>query len=129
MKAVSNAGKLARIYAKRAAGLSHALRTGLRNAAIAVDNKQVSLLSGGDGAGDYPIPVRTGNLMGGHFFAVRSSSLAVVGNTTSYAEAIHEGKGSSKVYGRRAFLDDAVEAVNVTEIVRNVVKRKVLVIR
>lgn len=98
---------LAREFMARRRKLDAARRRGLRKWAAIVDRKQVDNLRGGNQAGDYPVPVRTGNLLGSHFFAVRSSDMAIVGNTASYADDVHDGKGSSAVHGRRPFLEDA----------------------
>ena len=121
-----NPEQLARDFKKRANGLSKAISTGLRNAAIKVDNEQVNNLRGGSAPGDYPIPVRSGNLLGSHFFKIKNSVTALVGNTASYALAIHDGKGRHEVYGRRPFLDDAVEAVDVQGEVRKETSKVVL---
>lgn len=114
----TNAGKLASRFRRRIGKLDAAIKRGLRNAAIKVDNAQVDLLSGGSEPGDYPIPVRSGNLLQGHFFKVVSDYLALVGNTASYALSVHDGEGSSSEYGPRPFLDDAVERVDVAQDVR-----------
>lgn len=111
-----SAGKLARTYRQRRARLDAAIRAALRLAAIEVDRGQTDNLRGGSESGDYPVPVRSGDLLQGHFFRVLSGSLAIVGNKSGHAVAVHEGEGSSAPYGRRPFLDDAVESVDVTEI-------------
>lgn len=108
MNIFSNASQIAKRYRVRAQQLSQALRKGLRNAAIAVDAKQVENLSGSGPGGSYPVPVRTGNLRGGHFWDLRGDRLAIVGNTTEYAEAIHVD---------RPFLDRAAEDTPVFDIV------------
>lgn len=104
-KITSNALALARKYRRRREQLDGALRRGLKKAAATIDNAQVDNLSGSgaDAPGAYPVPVRSDNLRGGHFFQVNNSHLAVVGNTAVYAAAIHED---------RPFLDDAAEAVD-----------------
>lgn len=114
----TNALKLAQTFRRRIRALDAGLRKGLRNAAIQVDNAQVDLLRGGVNPGDYPIPVRSGNLLQGHFFDVKSDYLAVVGNTARYALPVHEGLGGHAVHGRRPFLDDAVEREDVVGEVR-----------
>lgn len=110
----SNAGNIYRRWEKRRQSLDAARKKGLRNAAAAIDAAQVENLAGSNAAapGSYAVPNRSGNLMGSHFFQVKSSSMAIVGNKAAYALAIHEGLGSSKVHGRRPFLDDAVESTD-----------------
>ena len=114
---------LAKAYRSRAARLSKELTKGLRAGAVAIDRAQVENLSGGENPGDYPIPVRTGNLRSSHFFAQRGDRLFVIGNTAAYARAVHEGLDSSDglgrgnyVHGRRPFLDDAADSVDVLAI-------------
>lgn len=116
---VSNAGQIAKRYQRRRQRLDRALGRGLKKAAAAIDREQVDNLSGSGSAapGDYPVPIRTGTLRGGHFFRVRSERLAIVGNTTEYAVAIHED---------RPFLDDAAEAVDHLAIVAGEVRKAVL---
>lgn len=104
----SNAGQVAARYQARERRLGQALRRGLRLAAIAVDAAQVENLSGSGPPGSYPVPVRTGNLRGGHFYQVRNERLAVVGDTAEYAAAIHV---------ERPFLDRAAEDTPVFDIV------------
>lgn len=123
MKITSNAASLAAKFRRRIKKINAALYKGLRRAAIKVDNAQVKNLIGGEKPGDYPVPVRSGNLLQGHFFKVVSSRFAVVGNSASYALPVHEGKGSSAVYGKRPFLDDAVESVDVQGEVRSELKK------
>jgi hypothetical protein len=114
----SNADDLARRFGRRIGKLEQAIGRGLRKWAASVDNAQVNNLRGGSAPGDYPVPVRSGNLLQGHYFVVRSHYLALVGNSASYALPIHEGRGSSHVYGRRPFLEDAVASVDGAAIVR-----------
>lgn len=105
----TNALALADRYRKRRQRLNRALGRGLKRAAAAVDRAQVENLSGPKSAepGSYPVPIRTATLVRGHFFQVNSYRLAFVGNTTEYAAAVHQG---------RPFLDDAIERVDVAEI-------------
>lgn len=125
----SNAPDLARRWALRRARLDAALKKGLRSAARAVDRAQVKHLSGlgSDAPGSYAVPVRLGHLRASHFFKVESSSLAIVGNTATYAVHVHEGQGSSAPYGRRPFLDDAVADVKPTERVITAARRALAV--
>lgn len=115
--------KLAREFMARRRKLDAAMRRGLRDWAATVDRKQVDNLRSGVEPGDYPVPVRTGNLLGGHFFSVKSSHLAIVGNSTSYALAVHEGQGSNSVYGRRPSLEDAANDTDGVAIVQQRVQR------
>lgn len=107
--------QLIRKYQQRIAVLKKALKRGLTKAAAKVDRAQVDNLRGGVEPGDYPVPVRTGDLLGSHFFTVPDYTHAIVGNSSGHAIAIHEGKRSSAPYGRRPFLEDAVEEVDVAE--------------
>ncbi len=116
-------GKLAREFMARRRKLDAALFRGLRNWAIAVDRAQVDNLRGGNQPGDYPVPVRTGNLLGSHFFAVPAKRRAVVGNTASYAVPIHEGQGGNAVHGRRPFLEDAAKATDGAAIVQKPLRK------
>jgi hypothetical protein len=73
------------------------------------------------GSGKYPVPVRTGNLRrlldfvlpgqtkssGGKTFSSSMDSV-IVFDSALYAMTIHEGKGSSAKFGRRAFLTDGL---------------------
>lgn len=76
-------------------------------------------------AGGYPVPVRTGNLRNhlnlllhgqtksdeyGSYSAGEFES--IVYDSTPYANVIHEGRGTSKKYGPRRFITDALERFN-----------------
>jgi len=88
--------------------------------------KQKSRLRGqsddlGARPGSYPVPVITGNLKRLLDFLDPGQSKdefsagpleAIVYDSAEYAQVIHEGKGSSSAYGRRPFLDDALEQFN-----------------
>jgi len=74
-----------------------------------------------EGAGGYPVPVRTGNLKRllnfvdpgqskGSFTA--GSMEAIVYDSAEYASVIHEGRGSSAKFGPRRFIDDALAKFN-----------------
>ncbi|MCK5021374.1 MAG: hypothetical protein KAS32_30460 [Candidatus Peribacteraceae bacterium] len=72
-------------------------------------------------AGDYPVPLYSGHLRrsmdivlpgmskaaGGDTFTAGENEV-VIFNSAEYAGVIHEGGGSSEKYGRRAFLEDAI---------------------
>jgi len=88
--------------------------------------KQKNLLRGqsddlGARPGSYPVPVITGNLKRLFDFLDPGQSKdrfsagpleAIVYDSAEYANVIHEGTGSSTAYGRRPFLDDALEQFN-----------------
>ena len=89
-------------------------------------------------AGGYPVPVRTGNLKrlldfldpGETFSNDRGSYTAgktevVVFDSAGYARVIHEGTGSSKKFGKRPFLHDALEKFNSGGNVVNIVTREI----
>ena len=124
----TNASQLAAKFRQRAERLGGALKAGLRTVAAQIDRYQVENLRGADSAdpGDYPVPARTGHLLGTHFWDVKSETFAVVGNTAEYAVDIHEGRGSSAPHGRRPFLDDAAEAVDGVEIMVVELRKEVL---
>lgn len=119
MRITTNANKIARKFRRRAQRLSGTIAKLLLQAAVAIDAKQVDNLSGSNTAapGSWPVPNRTGNLMGSHFWEVRGSQLAVVGNTAGYAAKIHED---------RPFLDRAVDDVNVLNLFARGIQREVL---
>lgn len=101
-----------RIQAKLRA-LDNAVGRGLRKVAATVEREQIKRLGGAAKTpGVYPVPARTGHLRRETFFEVKTSRFALVGNTATYALAVHEGLGSSKKYGRRPFLEDAVNEVD-----------------
>lgn len=77
------------------------------------------------GAGGYPVPVRTKNLLShlawlypGKTKADEYGSFSagpfetVIYNSAPYANVIHEGRGSSAKFGPRRFLTDALEKFN-----------------
>lgn len=120
---IGGPGKLAAAFMARRRKLDAAMKRGLRNWAAEVDRKQVDNLRSGNRPGDYPVPVRTGNLLGGHFFRVESSRMAIVGDTAAYAKAIHDGEGSSAVYGPRPYLEDAANDTDGPAILQTEVRR------
>lgn len=128
MNVRTNASQIAARFRRRAERLGGALKSGLRDAAAQIDRYQVENLRGSNAAdpGDYPVPARTGHLLGTHFWDVKSETLAIVGNTAEYAVDIHEGRGSSAEHGRRPFLDDAAEATDAVEIMAVEVRREAL---
>jgi hypothetical protein len=84
------------------------------------------------GAGGYPVPVRSGYLRkmldwlkpgeaksaGGLAFAAAGNE-AVIYDSAEYANAIHEGRGSSRQYGKRPFMTNALERFNQGGKIRN----------
>lgn len=93
-------------------------------------------------AGGYPVPVRTGNLRNhldlllhgqtksdeyGSFSAGQFES--IVYNSTPYANVIHEGRGTSKKYGPRRFITDALERFNQSDRIRKIIEEEIAKIR
>lgn len=88
----ANGQELAADLRDRRQRLTEALAVGLRRIAVAVDAEQERRLNGAGAPGAYPVPVRTGNLRGSHFFDVQTAAgMAIVGNTAAYAHIIHDG--------------------------------------
>ncbi|NOZ68011.1 MAG: hypothetical protein GXP46_01880 [Deferribacteres bacterium] len=89
-------------------------------------------------AGGYPVPVRTGHLRrmldwlgpgetktaGDHTFTAGPME-AMVYNSAEYAMVIHEGRGSSEKYGRRPYLEDALDAFNQGDRIRNTIAEEI----
>jgi len=95
--------------------------------------------------GSYPVPIITGHLRRslnwlkpgeaksypetGTFLAMLEPPQAVIYDSASYAETIHEGKGSSRKFGRRPFLTDAFERFNqgskVAQMIEEEVKKEI----
>lgn len=86
---------------------------------------KVSTKRGGAYAGGYPVPVRTGHLSrslawlrpgatktgdAGTFTAGEHE--VVIYNSAIYADVIHEGRGSSAKFGRRPYLENALQKFN-----------------
>lgn len=107
----TNARQIAERYRRRGAEVPRSIKFWLREAAKAVNRAALDNLRGGEKPGDYPVPSRTGDLLGSQDFRP-AATYAVVFNTSGHAVAIHEGRGSSQKYGRRPYLDDAVDAVD-----------------
>lgn len=108
----STANKVSANLAKAIKALSPNLLVALRAAAIKINQLTLDNLAGSHKAdpGSYPVPNRTGNLFRHQDWAPAAGSMAMfVFNDARYARAIHEGTDSSSRYGRRPFLDDAVE--------------------
>ncbi len=91
-----------------------------------------------EGAGGYPVPVRTGDLRrhldwlkpgesktgpAGTFAAGQNE--AVIYNSEEYANVIHGGYGSSAKFGPRPFLTDALEKFNVGDRIRKNIEEEV----
>lgn len=133
-KVSSNAEQLAARNRRRRQAMSTAIREGLHTIVVAVDKAQVKNLSGDKGAapGSYPVPNRTGNLFRGAFFKVdpRTRNFAVVGNTTKYAAAVHNGRPTNKGPQRpRPFLDDAAKSVPTTKLMAVAIARRMLAVQ
>lgn len=114
----TNAEAIAEAIRTRGDELRRAIGTGLRKAALAVERAQVKRLSGGGEPYSYPVPVRTGHLRRSTFVRKLGEFEYAVGNTASYAYAVHSGnvnewagRGRRRMVSRpaRPFLDDAVQ--------------------
>ncbi len=109
---VTDARKVAGIFAARAVRWREAVSRGVRKATIAVDRAAAKRLSGSGAPMSYPIPVRTGFLRRSQGLQVTTDS-GMVFNTADYAWAIHEGrKDIPKLNKRRPFLEDALKDAN-----------------
>jgi len=108
---MSSAQELADKFSRRAALLEKALEKGLKTIALKVDRAQADNLRGGVNAGDYPVPVRSANLLRNRFFSVVGSRYAIMGNKSAHATSVHAGTGPNLIHGPREFLEDAVESV------------------
>lgn len=90
------------------------------------------------GAGAYPVPVRTGNLRrllnwlkpgesktgpAGTFTA--GSSEVVVYNSALYAHGIHEGTGSSAKFGPRHYLTDGLDRFNQGDRISGIIEEEI----
>lgn len=121
------------------------MRLSNRGAIIGADNsitKQKSRLRGqsnsiGARPGSYPVPVVTGNLrrmldwldpgqsksgLAGTFTA--GDMEIVVFNSAAYANAIHEGRGSSSGFGPRPFLFDGLKKFNEGARIKRIVEEE-----
>lgn len=103
------------------------------------------------GAGGWPVPVRTGNLKRllawlkpgatktvAAFSDLRSQKTVTLGgslsagtqeviiyNAAEYANAIHEGRGSSAAYGKRPFLTDGLTRFNQGDRIRAILEEEI----
>lgn len=119
----STAGALARQFQAYARAWDAAVAKGLRDVAITVERGAVKNASGPRSAapGEYPVPIRSGRLRGSiqSRFGARESMVIA---TMEYASAIHNGftpygnPNAKKSYIGRPFLQDAVDAIDPTEI-------------
>jgi len=90
------------------------------------------------GAGGYPVPVRTGHLRrslawlrpgtsktgdSGTFSA--GDHEVVIFDSAEYANAIHEGKGSSAKFGRRPYLQNALQLFNQGDRIRQIMEEEI----
>lgn len=104
-----------------------AMVRGMSRIIVGVNREAVKNLSGPGAkksktaAGGYPVPVRIGHLRRSENFVLpgktkTSNGLSfsagrfggIVYNTAEYSRVIHEGRGSSRKYGKRAYISDAV---------------------
>ena len=124
MSLQTNAGKVAAIYAARAARWSMALGRAMLRALTAVEGKAIDLLSGSGAPFTYPIPVRSGHLRRSMGSKLVSQTTGLIFNTASYALPIHEGK-VGRGYGRkgirnvarRPFAEDALRLAKPGEMI------------
>lgn len=102
------------------AALDAGLHKGFKRAALAINTAAEDNLRGAKTAPawSYPVPARTGNLLGSQNYKVEPGLVAYVFNNATYAGAVHSGRMSSWagrgkhriIYGdARPFLDDAVK--------------------
>jgi len=124
---ISNAPNLARRWVARGDAVPDAVARGVRKVVFTVENKAEELLRGAGTAapGSYPVPVRSGFLrrsMG----ATASGGRGLVFNSAEYARAIHDGfrpygNKHAKPVPARPFMDDALAATDIAEIMDSVV--------
>lgn len=119
---ITNAAKIAALFRSRAQNLERALRRAWRKIGIEIDRKQADNLRGGEAPGDYPVPVRTGDLLRERFFDARRADYLIVGNKSAHAVSVHKGLGPNTPYDPREFLTDAINDVPALEILRNEIK-------
>lgn len=117
------------LYAQRAAELPAAIRRGTRNVLLAVERQATKNLTGSGKAGEYPVPVRTGNLRRSMGVRQESDVVGYVFNRARYAHAVHTsgfhayGNPHAPFYKGRPFLDDAADQVDTGLIFRRGVAR------
>ena len=117
----------------RAEALDRVLPAFLRDLAQRVDRGAHARLSGGSGAGDYPLQRVTGTLARGmgHRSGQRQAVVynqAVSKKGKGYARAVHEGfhaygNPNAPYYGPRRFLTDAVADENPVERLQQALER------
>ena len=100
----------------RDGAIDSVVQTFLADIAARVDRGMVKNLSGSGGAGEYPVPRRTGHLARSSGHSVRRRQ-AVVWNAARYARAVHDGfraygNPNAPYYGPRPFLSEAVASVD-----------------
>jgi hypothetical protein len=77
------------------------------------------------GAGNYPVPVRTGYLrkmldwlkpgetkIAGRLVFAAAGDEAIIYDSAEYSRAIHEGLGSSRKFGKRPFITNGLQRFN-----------------
>lgn len=120
----SNADDIRRRIEAKIRAMDQAVTRGLRKVASRVSREQIKRLSGAKRPrGRYPVPSDTGHLLGEYLLDVSNERFALVGNTATYALTVHEGLGSSRKFGRRPFLEDAINAVDSSEIMAAEVRK------
>lgn len=123
----TNAGPLRDQYAIMGRSLDGALQKGMRRLVLSVEREQVRNLGGSGGSGDYPVPIRSGNLRRSAGSRVAGPLLGFVFNRATYARAIHEGfepynNPNARQVRARRFLDRAAEAVDGGEIIQRALR-------
>lgn len=111
----TNAGKIANRLREKLLFMDRAIPDGLQRAAIKINAEALKNLSGNhaDAPGSFPVPNRTGNLFRSQNWEMSPDRRsAFVFNAAPYAIEIHEGRDTSAKYGRRPFLDDASNKID-----------------
>jgi len=121
--------------------IPNSIRNVLKSNALYAHNIASELLSGHQEgkSGEYPVPVRTGNLrrslnymtpnttrtFGSSTLKTEANEIALV-NSALYAHVVHEGEGTQTKYGRRPFMEDALRelALNIPKKITTSLKRQ-----
>lgn len=113
--------KIASGTAREALHLLTGPKVGLKTITAAKSGRQRSVPKHNDYAGAYPVPRVSGNLRRLLSWIGPNTSKegfstgpfeATLYDSAEYAKTIHEGTGTSEMYGPRPFLDDALKAFN-----------------
>lgn len=135
---VRNLGKLT------TEGITRAIHRGLERAAKGIHSAAYEFLSGPGAkasnvpAGGYPVPVRTGHLRQmldwlkpgeskstGGITVTAARNEAVIYDIAEYAVPIHEGAGSSRKFGPRAYLTDGLRKFNTGDRTAGIVQEEI----